>query len=168
MRLHVGLTVHDLAFRFQISTSTVSSIFSTWIRWMRLELAHLIIWPSKQVTRAHLPKCFQKHYPKVWCIIDCTEVFIETPSSLEIQALCWSDYKHHTTTKFLVCITPTGMISYICITLLWWERTRQVYCSQMWFPELRWVLWSNLGRSWIQDQGGPYDVSSLISHTTKH
>ena len=115
MRLRVGLMVHDLAFRFQISTSTVSSIFSTWIRLMRLELAHLIIWPSKQVTRAHLPKCFQKHYPKVRCIIDCTEVFIETPSSLEIQALCWSDYKHHTTIKFLVCITPTGMISHVSL-----------------------------------------------------
>ena len=47
MRLRVGLMVHDLAFRFKILTSTVSSIFSTWIRLMRLELAHLIIWPSK-------------------------------------------------------------------------------------------------------------------------
>ena len=32
MRLRVGLMVHDLAFRFQISTSTVSYIFSTLIR----------------------------------------------------------------------------------------------------------------------------------------
>ena len=80
-----------------------------------MNFVHLIIWPSKQVTRAHLPKCFQKHYLKVRCIIDYTEVFIETPSSLEIQALCWSDNKHHTTIKFLVCTTPTGLISYVSL-----------------------------------------------------
>lgn len=113
MRLRIGLLIHDLAFRFQTSTSTVSSVFGTWIRLMRLELSPLIIWPSKSVTRAQLPHCFQKHYPKVRCIIDCTEVFIETPSSLEIQALCWSEYKHHTTIKFLVAISPNGMISYV-------------------------------------------------------
>ena len=47
------------------------------------------------------------------CIIDCSEVFIETPSSLELQAQCYSNYKHHTTIKFLVSVTPNGMFSYI-------------------------------------------------------
>ena len=64
MRLRVGLMVHDLAFRFQISTSTVSSIFNTWIILMRLELAHLIMWPSKQVTWAHLPSVSKNTTPK--------------------------------------------------------------------------------------------------------
>ncbi|CAC5411920.1 unnamed protein product [Mytilus coruscus] len=48
------------------------------------------------------------------CIIDCTEIFIETPSSLlDTQAQCWSDYKHHCTIEFLVAITPNGMFSYV-------------------------------------------------------
>jgi hypothetical protein len=38
MRLRLGLLVHDLACRFQISDSLVSSIFITWIKLMRLEL----------------------------------------------------------------------------------------------------------------------------------
>ena len=80
---------------------------------MRQELAHLIIWPSKRVVKEKLPACFQMLYPHVRCIIDCTEVFIETPSSLDIQAMCWSEYKHHCTIKFLVSITPNGMISYV-------------------------------------------------------
>ena len=55
-------------------------------------------------TNKTLPKCFEKFYPKVRCIIDCSKVFVETPSSLEVQAPCWSDYKH---------IMPNGLISFV-------------------------------------------------------
>ena len=113
MRLRLGLLTHDLSIRFGISDSLTSSIFFTWVRLMRLELSCLIIWPPKEVVRVNLPECFRKFYPKVRCIIDCSEVFIETPSSLELQAQCYSDYKHHTTIKFLVSVTPNGMFSYI-------------------------------------------------------
>ena len=48
-------------------------------------------------------------------IIDCSEIFVETPSSLDVQAALWSDYKHHTTVKVSVLygITPNGASSYI-------------------------------------------------------
>ena len=60
-----------------------------------------------------MPECFKKLYPKVQAVIDCTEVFTETPSSLEVQALLWSDYKHHCTIKYLVSIAPNGAISWL-------------------------------------------------------
>ena len=113
MWLRLALCVGDLAFRFSISDVLVSSIFTTWIKLMKHELSWLIIWPSKEQTRKTLPKCFKKYYSKVRCIIDCSEVFIETPSSLELQATCWSDYKHHCTFKFLIVITPNGLISFV-------------------------------------------------------
>ena len=52
-------------------------------------------------------------YPKTRVIIDCTEIFVQTPSSLEMQSLLWSEYKLHCTFKLLVCIMPNGAISWI-------------------------------------------------------
>ena len=113
MRLRMGLTVPDLAFRFQVSAGLVSQIFATWIRLVAKELKWLIMWPSKVDIRRSLPESFKKWFPKVRTIIDCTEVFIETPSSLDVQAMCWSEYKHHTTIKFFVAISPSGLIMYV-------------------------------------------------------
>ena len=46
-------------------------------------------------------------------IIDCSDVFIETPKNLELQSATWSEYKHHNTIKFLVCVAPNSSIIYI-------------------------------------------------------
>ena len=46
-------------------------------------------------------------------IIDCTEVYTETPTALDVAAALWSEYKHHHTLKFLVAITPRGAVSWI-------------------------------------------------------
>ena len=48
-----------------------------------------------------------------YAIIDGSEVFIETPSDLQMQSSTWSQYKHHNTAKFLVGCTPNGAICYI-------------------------------------------------------
>ena len=71
MRLRLALLVDDLAFRFQISSTTVRSIFITWIKLMSKELTVLIIWPSRSQIKKTLPSCFRKLYPNVRCIIDC-------------------------------------------------------------------------------------------------
>lgn len=113
LRLRLGLKYQDLAFRFQISKSSVSSIFTTWIKLMAAELKYLISWPSKQENINSLPESFKKNYPKTRVIIDCTEIFIQTPSSLDVQSMCWSEYKHHTTIKFLLGISPRGLITFV-------------------------------------------------------
>ena len=108
MRLRLGLLIEDLAFRLSASPGKVSQILITWIKLLSKELSVLIIWPSRKQIRKTLPDCFRRLYPKVRTIIDCTEVFMDTPSSLETQAYLWSDYKHHCTVKFLIAITPNG------------------------------------------------------------
>ena len=73
----------------------------------------LVVWLPKEAVYSNLPKLYHEKYRNVRCIIDCTEVFIERPKSLDEQAATWSDYKKHGTLKFLVCISPNGFIMYL-------------------------------------------------------
>lgn len=113
MRLRLGIMHEDLAWRFSVSSSRVSQVIITWIKLLSKEMSCLIVWPSKEQVHATLPDSFKRFFPKTRVIIDCTEIFVETPSSLEIQALLWSDYKHHCTFKVLICITPNGAVSWV-------------------------------------------------------
>ena len=46
-------------------------------------------------------------------VIDCTEVFIEKPTSPYAQRATWSEYKGLNTIKALVGITPSGYFSFL-------------------------------------------------------
>ena len=75
---------------------------------------HLIQWPSREALQRTMPFCFQVNYGlKVSGIIDCFELFIEKPSSLLAKACTWSQYKHYNTAKYLICISPQGVITFI-------------------------------------------------------
>ena len=114
MRLRLGLLNEDLADRFQISSATCSRIFSTWIRFLSRLLGNaLIVWLPREVIRTNLPDVFQGCHSKARCIIDCTEIFIERPKAVDIQAATWSEYKQHNTVKFLIGIAPSGFVTYL-------------------------------------------------------
>ena len=114
MRLRLGLLNQDLAERFQVSESTCSNIFATWIRFLSNFFGNaLIVWLPKEVILSQLPQCFKGNYQNTRCIIDCTEVYIERPKSLDVQAATWSDYKKHNTFKVLVAISPAGYIMHL-------------------------------------------------------
>ena len=117
MKLWLDLLQTDLAYRFGVSPGKVSQIFITWMKLLSKQLGVLVIWPSKSQVRKTLPQCFQKLYPKVRTIIHCTEIYTETPSSLYSHWVLWSDYKHHTTIKILIYITPNGVISWVSFPL---------------------------------------------------
>ena len=112
--LKVRLAVNNtmLSDLFSISLSTTSHIFNTWIKFLANELKPLIFWSSQESVRQHLPTSL-KGYPNLMCTIDCSEVYIGRPRSLEIQSLTWSEYKKHNTIKFLVGVAPNGMISFL-------------------------------------------------------
>ena len=114
MKLRLGSLNADLAVRFQISETTVSKVINTWVRFLAKELKCLIYNPSKDIALQHLPKKFNNaKYRSVRHIIDCTEMFIETPKDPKVKAATWSDYKHHHTLKVLVSIMPCGSFNFI-------------------------------------------------------
>ena len=73
-------------------------------------MKNLIVWPDRGVLRRNLPHSFnKKSLDAVW-IIDCSEIFIERPRNLTARAQTWSNYKHNNTDKFLIGITPSGVV----------------------------------------------------------
>ena len=112
MRLRLGLLERDLAERFRVSVSTVSRVLITWYNLLAGHLKDLIVWPSKELIIANMPQCF-KNFPNTRIIIDCTEFFIPTPSSLVNQSITYSSYKSHNTFKLLVGISSTGAVTFL-------------------------------------------------------
>ena len=114
MKIRLNVSNFDLAFRFGISATTVGRVFGRWIEVMEARLSFLITWPDRESLRKTMPFCFRPNYGlRVASIIDCFELFIEKPSNLLAKSCTWSQYKHYNTAKYLIGITPQGIISYI-------------------------------------------------------
>ena len=49
----------------------------------------------------------------VRCIIDCTELFIQKPSSQRQKVQTYSHYKSHFTLKYLIACAPSGETTFV-------------------------------------------------------
>lgn len=114
MRLRLGLDGEDLAYRFGVSTSTVSRIWITWLDFLNNKLRQVPIWMPSQLCDKYRPQVFlAKGYDTVDGIMDCTEIFIETPSSFRVQSETFSNYKKHNTAKGLIVCSPNGFVVFV-------------------------------------------------------
>ena len=97
---------------------------------MNLKLGTTLIkWPSRDAIQRTMPFCVRVHYGlKVTAIIDCFEIFITKPSSLLAKACTWSQYKHYNTAKYLISVTPQGVISFI--SKGWGGRASDQYITE--------------------------------------
>ncbi|XP_041918206.1 uncharacterized protein LOC121682219 [Alosa sapidissima] len=86
MKIRLGLSNKDIAYRFGLPFSTVSKILREWVPLLSSVLKPLVIWPSKEAVRANLPKSFKPKFKNCRCIIDCTEIFIERTYNLKARA----------------------------------------------------------------------------------
>ena len=127
LKLRLGLLNQDIADRFGVSEPTFSRMFIRWINVMYNDLMRLFPWPSKELIRRRMPLQFSR-FPSTRIIIDCTEIFIQRPSSLQSQSLTFSNYKHHNTFKVLVGISPGGAVTFV--SDLWGGRVSDRHLTQ--------------------------------------
>ena len=129
IKLRHNPSSQDLAYRCDVSSSTVSRILLKWLTAMYVRLKSMIVWPERDHLRRTMPNCFRQAFrDKVAVIIDCFEVFVERPSNLLDRSLTWSSYKHHNTVKLLIGITPQGSVSYISDS--WGGRASDKYVTE--------------------------------------
>ncbi|XP_073249621.1 uncharacterized protein [Porites lutea] len=112
-RLRQGFAELHLAHLFNVSQPTVSRIFISWINFLYFKLGNINILPSRELVNETMPEDFKAKYPTSRVITDCTEVRCEMPSSLLLNSELFSSYKHHTTLKALVGISPKGFFTFI-------------------------------------------------------
>ena len=67
MKLRLHSNNYDLAFRFDISDTTVNMILRKWIFCMNDMLSQFLIkWPSRDSLQSTMPFCFRLHYGLKW------------------------------------------------------------------------------------------------------
>ena len=77
------------------------------------ETCQINIWPTRGAVNETMPEGFKQKYSSTRVIIDCTEVRCQMPCSLHFNGELFSNYKHHTTLKGLIGISPGGGITFI-------------------------------------------------------
>lgn len=110
IKLRQNFDFKHISYLFDISVQDCSAIFTHWINFMFFRLGSVDIWPHREVIIENMPENYKKDFPDTFVIIDCTELKVQKPSSLNRQSQCYSDYKSCTTLKGLVGIDPRGSV----------------------------------------------------------
>jgi hypothetical protein len=112
IKLRLNKQMLELSLLFEVSESTVSNIFKTWVSFMALQWGELNIWPSCDLVQYCMPSDFKRKFHKTRVIMDGTEFPIGKPKEPNAQQVTFSTYKNRNTLKVLVGVTPGGLISY--------------------------------------------------------
>lgn len=107
------ITYSAIGVLFNVNRTTVSRIFFSILEVLVSKTKQFIFWPNKRTILETLPRAFKDNFPNCRCIIDCTEIKTEQPSSVEQRVYMYSRYKSAYTVKTLVAITPSGLISFL-------------------------------------------------------
>lgn len=114
MKLRLNFLFTDIGHRFNVDCRTISRVFYKVLHVMYVRLKFCIVWPERETLKKNIPRCFKEYFGgKVTVIIDCFEIFTETPKNKQAASQHFSNYKHHNTIKYLIGISPQGSIMFI-------------------------------------------------------
>lgn len=113
MKIKINDTFRRLGNQFGLCATGASKVFNRSVLKIANVLQTLIHFPDRNCIKKNLPIPFRLNFSNVACIIDCFEIQIEKPSNALHQALTWSDYKKCNTLKYLIGISPDGLIVFI-------------------------------------------------------
>ncbi|XP_071575643.1 uncharacterized protein [Temnothorax nylanderi] len=112
MKMKLGISFSALGCIFNISKVTASSIFYSTLNTLYEKTKTWLFWPSREAIKKTMPQSFV-NYPNCRAIIDCTELKCDTPPTVEQRALMYSSYKSCFTVKYLIAISPSGLITFV-------------------------------------------------------
>lgn len=130
IKLRMNYLFKDIANHLNLSAATVQRSFHDTLDVLFCRLCRFLIrWPDRENLRESMPMCFRKNFGcNVVVILDCFELFTERPSGALNKVYTYSSYKHHQTVKYLIGVSPQGVVTYISEG--WGGRTSDKYITE--------------------------------------
>ncbi len=109
-------TFLELSLTFCVSRPLVSQIFRTWLQFLFCKFRD--IKQEMFIKRSDIPRPLPRHFNNkllrnVRCVIDGTELKVQSSTDFKQQGNMFSHYKNHTTAKILIGVTPSGMCAFV-------------------------------------------------------
>lgn len=118
MRLKLNVSFRCLACFFRISHTAASDYFIHTIDVMYILFKQFIVWLPPTAIRENLPIYFHI-FSDTRVILDCAELPVQKNKCLNCCVRTYSSYKGTHTIKFLLGISPDGVITFR--SPIWWK-----------------------------------------------
>ena len=113
MKLKQNISYAFLALLFKSYTAKhCRTIFLEMLVILGKVLKVAVPWLEKEPILQSMPTCFEQ-FKDVRVVVDCTEIYIQTPKKTCCQLITYSQYKNGNTCKVMTGVTPSGNVSFI-------------------------------------------------------
>ena len=80
---------------------------------MYFSIGSIPIWSTREQINEEKAEIFKRTHPSTHCILDCTELYCQRPSSLSTHSSLYSHYKDHVTYKALIVVSLSSAIIFV-------------------------------------------------------
>ena len=105
----------DLAKQLSILKTLASKMFPAWVKATAAVLKYLIFVPKMWKILLPLDLTNLVNFHDYISLLMPLRFFLKTPKNHAAQRITWSNYKHHDTGKFLITISPNGLMVFASV-----------------------------------------------------